>query len=375
MTADESTDRTWMAHAIRLAARGMTTTTPNPRVGCVIVRDGCLLAEGWHERPGGPHAEAMAIQVAAGRSLAGATVYVTLEPCSHHGRTPPCADALIRSGASRVVVAGLDPNPLVAGQGMARLQAAGIATEVGLLGNEAAALNAGYLRRIAGGKPWLRCKLAMSLDGRTAMASGESQWITGPAARREVQRQRARSCAVVTGAGTVRADDPRLDVRDIADTPPDRLRQPLRVVLAGRAGVDPAARIFAPPGEALLACTEMDSAQQDLWRGRGVSVVVLAGDAESRVDPAALLDELAKRDCNEVLLECGPLLSAAFAQAGLIDEHLIYMAPVLLGSRARGLIDLPFDRMAQKLALDIDGITAVGDDWLITARPRREMTP
>jgi diaminohydroxyphosphoribosylaminopyrimidine deaminase/5-amino-6-(5-phosphoribosylamino)uracil reductase len=366
---DAVEDRRWMARAIRLAARGLETTTPNPRVGCVIVRDGVALAEGWHERAGGPHAEAAAL-AAARVPLAGATAYVSLEPCSHHGRTPPCADALVRAGIARVVAAGLDPDPRVRGRGMARLSSAGVATHAGLLEAEAAELNRGYLRRIAGGRPWLRCKLAMSLDGRTAMASGESRWITGDAARRDVQRLRARSCAILTGAGTVRADDPRLDVRTPQArqaTPP---RQPLRVVLAGREPLEATARVFAPPGHALVLRRGADAGLATALAGRGVEVMTLPGDADGAVDPVAVIAELAARQCNEVLLESGPTLAGAFARAGLIDEYVIYMAPVLLGSRARALLELPFERMAERLGLHVVDVSAVGGDWRISAVPR-----
>lgn len=366
---DPVEDRRWMARAIRLAARGLDTTTPNPRVGCVIVRDGLVLAEGWHERAGGPHAEAAALACAR-VPLAGATAYVSLEPCSHHGRTPPCADALIGAGLARVVAAGLDPNPRVRGRGMARLADAGIATQAGVLEAEAAELNRGYLRRIAGGRPWLRCKLAMSLDGRTAMASGESRWITGDAARRDVQRLRARSCAVLTGAGTVRADDPRLDVRapDTAGAAPPR--QPLRVVVAGRGALAPAARIFAPPGRALVLHAGEDAGLAAALAGHDVETKTLPPGDDRGVAPGDVMGELAARGCNEVLLESGPTLAAAFARAGLIDEYVIYVAPVLLGSRARALLELPFERMAERLELRIVDVSAVGADWRISALPR-----
>ena len=368
MSAARQDDYRWMARAIRIAMRGLYTTSPNPRVGCVIVRDGALLAEGWHEQAGGPHAEAMALARIDG-SPAGATAYVSLEPCAHHGRTPPCADALIAAGLGRVVAAGLDPNPLVAGTGMARLAAAGIETLTGVLEAQAEALNPGFLRRMRGGRPWLRCKMAMSVDGRTAMASGESRWITGEAARRDVQRLRARSCAVVTGAGTVRSDDPRLDVRELDGQGPEPLHQPLRVVVQGRCTIDPDARVFARPGRVLLVGPCGNAPAPADWQARGVEWLGLNGPDGDRVDPVALLDALAARGCNEVLLECGPVLAGAFARAGLIDEYVIYMAPVLLGSSARPLLDLPLDRMAERLALRIDEITAVGEDWRICARP------
>lgn len=351
----------FMAQALRLALNGLETTSPNPRVGCVIVKDGLVVGEGWHHRAGQPHAEALAL-AAAGASANGATAYVTLEPCSHHGRTPPCAEALVRAGVTRVVCATKDPNPRVAGNGIAGLMAAGIEVVTGVLAAEAIALNAGFFSRMQRGRPRVLCKLAMSLDGRTAMASGESKWITGEAARAEVQRLRARSCAVLSGIGTVLADDPRLDVRGGE-------RQPLRVIVDSGLRTRPTARVLALPGAAMIVHAVADAARESALREAGVELLRLPGDG-GRVALHRLLETLAARECNEVLLEAGATLAGAFAQAGLIDEYRIYMAPVLLGSRARALMELPFTTMSERLPLQITAIDAVGDDWRISAVPR-----
>lgn len=352
-------DIRYMAQALRLARRGLDTTTPNPRVGCVLVRDGAVIAEGWHRRAGEPHAEVVALDMLGG-SAHGATAYVSLEPCNHTGRTPPCSDALIKAGIVRVVCAAEDPNPRVAGAGLARLRAAGIEVTAGVLAAQAVTLNAGFFSRMQRGRPTVICKLAMSLDGRTAMASGESKWITGEAARADVQRLRARSCAVVTGVGTVLADDPRLDVRDGA-------RQPLRVVVDSHLRTPASARLLDPPGEVLLVAADGDTTA--LCQHAGAEVLRLQG-ADGKVDLRALLATLATRECNEVLLESGPTLVGAFAKADLIDEYRIYMAPVFLGSVARPLLELPFSRMAERMQLRITGMDAVGDDWRISAVPQ-----
>jgi diaminohydroxyphosphoribosylaminopyrimidine deaminase/5-amino-6-(5-phosphoribosylamino)uracil reductase len=353
-------DIRYMAQALRLARFGLNTTSPNPRVGCVLVRDGQVIAEGWHQRAGEAHAEADALK-RAGESARGATAYVTLEPCSHHGRTPPCAAALIGAGVVRVVCASEDPNPQVAGKGIARLRDAGVEVRSGVLAGEAIALNAGFFSRMQRGRPRVVCKMAMSLDGRTAMASGESKWITGEAARADVQRLRARSCAVVTGAGTVLADDPRLDVREAS-------RQPLRVVVDSALRTTAVARVLSPPGAVLLAHATDPETKAVALQAAGAMLLRVPGEA-GRVDLHALLAALADRECNEVLLESGATLAGAFAQAGLIDEYRFYMAPVLLGSSARPLLELPFKQMAERLALRITAIDAVGDDWRISALP------
>ena len=362
-------DHAWMAHALRLARQGLYSTHPNPRVGCVIVRDGQLLGEGWHQRAGEPHAEVHALRQAGDRAR-GATAYVTLEPCSHHGRTPPCAEALVTAGVARVVAAMRDPNPLVAGRGLERLRSAGIEVASGVLESEARELNIGFVKRMETGLPYVRAKLAMSLDGRTAMASGESQWITGPAARSEVQRLRARSSVVLSGADTVLMDGARLTVRaaelglDPEQTELALKRPPLRVLVDGRQRV-PLDAPFFQAGPALVAST---SEAAESYRAAGHELLTLA-TAEGRVDLPALLRTLAERGANEVLLEAGPRLVGAFAALGVVDEYQIFVAAKFLGSSARPLLDLPLDRMSEARELKIEDIRAFGDDWRILARP------
>ncbi|OOG25203.1 riboflavin biosynthesis protein RibD [Thioalkalivibrio denitrificans] len=362
-------DHRYMARALVLARRGLYTTDPNPRVGCVIVRDGEVVGEGFHVRAGEPHAEILALRQ-AGEAASGATVYVSLEPCAHHGRTPPCADALVAAGVGRVVAAMRDPNPRVAGEGLARVAAAGIGTTSGVLENEARAINPGFVSRMERGRPYVRVKLAMSLDGRTAMASGESRWITGEAARREVQFLRARAGAILTGSGTVLADDPRLDVRlsaeDLGIEGP--VRQPLRVILDTALACPSAARLLDTGGSVLLLTGKQDSARHAPLQARGAEVVTLPL-AQGRLDLRALMALLAEREINEVHVEAGPRLSGALMEAGLVDELVIYMAPHLMGSAARGLMELGLETMDERIALKIEDIRAVGEDWRITARP------
>jgi diaminohydroxyphosphoribosylaminopyrimidine deaminase/5-amino-6-(5-phosphoribosylamino)uracil reductase len=365
-------DHFFMARALRLARKGLYSTHPNPRVGCVIVRDGEIVGEGWHARAGEPHAEVHALRQ-AGDKARGATAYVTLEPCSHHGRTPPCADALVAAGVSRVVAAMQDPNPQVAGNGLLRLAQAGIEVASGVLESEARALNAGFIKRMEQGLPFVRVKLAMSLDGRTAMASGESQWITGPTARAEVQRLRAQASVVLSGADTVLADDARLTVR--ADelglgaemTELAQRRPPLRVLVDGRLRV-PLSKTFFQVGPALVATCAAASAR-DRYQEDGHELLAVPG-SNGHVDLRKLLLELAGRGVNEVLVEAGPRLAGAFARAGLVDEYRIFVAPKLLGSSARPLLELPLNRMAEAPELQIVDIRAVGEDWQITAVPK-----
>lgn len=362
-----SADAAYMARALQLARQGLYTTQPNPRVGCVLVNDGVVVGGGFHARAGEPHAEVHALRQ-AGEQARGATAYVTLEPCAHHGRTPPCADALIRAGIARVVAAVQDSNPQVGGQGLARLRAAGIATECGVLEAEARALNAGFLRRMAGGLPWVRVKLAMSLDGRTAMASGESKWITGPAARRDVQKLRAQSGAVITGVGTVLADDPAMTVRieDWLDWPEGLTPvQPRRVVVDSALRTPPTAKLLAEPG-ALVVTTANDADGIAVLRAAGAEVWQQAGE---RVDLAELLRQLAAVQVNEVLVEAGPTLAGAFVAAGLVDELIVYQAPTLLGSAARPLLELPLTTMAEQQRLRVLDARAVGADWRWTLAP------
>ncbi|WP_312515020.1 bifunctional diaminohydroxyphosphoribosylaminopyrimidine deaminase/5-amino-6-(5-phosphoribosylamino)uracil reductase RibD [Stutzerimonas nitrititolerans] len=365
-----TSDHAWMARALQLARKGLYSTHPNPRVGCVIVRDGERVGEGWHVRAGEPHAEVHALRQAGDRAR-GATAYVTLEPCSHHGRTPPCAEALVKAGVARVVAAMRDPNPLVAGRGLERLRSVGIEVASGVLEGEARELNIGFVKRMEHGLPYLRAKLAMSLDGRTAMANGESQWITGPAARAEVQRLRARSSVVLTGADTVLMDDARLTVRaaelglDAEQTDLALQRPPLRVLVDGRQRV-PLDAPFFQAGPVLV--TSASSARAETYRAAGHELLALA-NAEGRVDLPALLAALAERGANEVLLEAGPRLAGAFAALGLIDEYQIFVAAKFLGSSARPLLDLPLARMSEARELKILDIRAVGDDWKICAVP------
>jgi len=358
-------DARHMARALKLAARGLNTTDPNPRVGCVIVRDGAVLGEGFHERAGGPHAELAAIAAAAG-DVRGATVYVTLEPCSHHGRTPPCADALVSAGVRRVVYACHDPNPRVNGGGAARLAAAGVEVSGGVLEAAARALNPGFLSRMERGRPWVRVKLAASVDGRTALANGESRWITGEAARQDVHRWRARASAVLAGSGTVLRDDPRLDVRL-----PEASRQPLRVVVDSSLATPPAARVLAPPGEAVLLAEQgADPGRARALESAGARIEWLPPAATGGVDLRAALSRLAALEVNELHVEGGPTLAGALWKAGLVDEMLLYQAPVVLGEQARPLLVIgPVVDMADRGRLEIIDTRRVGPDLRIRLRP------
>jgi len=352
-------DSQWMARALQLGQRGLLTATPNPRVGCVLVKNGKNIGEGWHVRAGEAHAEVHALR-AAGAAAQGATAYVTLEPCSHHGRTPPCAEALIEAGVARVVCAMQDPNPRVAGQGFAMLRAAGIAVECGLMEAAARDLNIGFVSRMTRGLPFVRSKIAASLDGRTALANGVSQWITGAAARVDVQHWRARSCALVTGIGTVLADDPQLNVRIATE------RQPLRVVLDSALRMPPTARMLQ--GGRVLVCTASQDAGKRAALERQGAEVLLLPDAAGQVDLPAVLRELARRGINEVLVEAGKTLNGALLRAGLLDELVLYLAPQLLGDAARGIADLgELLRLEQKVELAWRDVRRVGGDLRITA--------
>ena len=385
-----------MARALWLAERALYTTDPNPRVGCVLVSDGHIVGEGFHARAGQPHAERHAL-AAAGEKARGATAYVTLEPCSHTGRTGPCADALIDAGVARVVVAMEDPNPQVAGNGLRRLHDAGIRVDTGLQEAAARALNPGFILRMHQGRPLIRIKAAASLDGRTAMASGESQWITGPEAREDVQRLRARSSAIVTGIGTVLADRPSYTVRPEqwrhGEYGDESLRAPLRVILdpALRTPVDSpvvtadgaclivhaaepgAAEPGAAPDDRRRALEHAGAELLALPRARAASDPAEPGAgarAEQRgLDLHALIAELTRRECNEVLVECGATLAGAFVREALFDELIVYLAPTLLGADARGLLDLPFERMDQQVRLQWRDLRRVGDDLRLTLAP------
>jgi diaminohydroxyphosphoribosylaminopyrimidine deaminase / 5-amino-6-(5-phosphoribosylamino)uracil reductase len=364
-------DRFAMQRALTLAARGLQTTDPNPRVGCVIAQRGRVVGEGWHERAGEAHAEVAALR-AAGSQAAGATVYVTLEPCSHHGRTPPCVEALIAARVARVVIAAGDPNPRVDGKGAAALRAAGIVVESGLMEEEATDLNGGFFRRMRTGRPLLRVKLAMSLDGRTALANGESRWITGEAAREDVHRWRARSSAVLTGVGTVLADDPRLDVR-LPDEPGVVRRQPLRVVLDSQLRTPPGARLFQTPGEVLILTTL--SAPEDpralSLTAHGARLESLPLDGE-RIALSAVLDRLGELEQNEVLVEAGATLAGELLRQALADELLLYVGLRLLGPSARALVAMPpLSRLADAASFSLIDIQQVGDDLRLRLRPGR----
>lgn len=370
-TEQAALDAFYMARALELARKGVYSTHPNPRVGCVIVRDGTIVGEGWHVRAGEPHAEVHALRH-AGDKARGATAYVTLEPCSHHGRTPPCADALLEAGVSRVVAAMQDPNPDVGGRGLLRLMNAGVNVQSGVLQSEARAINKGFLKRMEHGLPYVRVKMAMSLDGRTAMASGESKWITGPEARSAVQRLRAQSSVVLTGADTVLSDDARLTVR------PDELglnaeltalavtRPPLRVLIDGRLRV-PLDAPFFKAGSALVVTCAAASARER-YHAEGHDMLALPSSG-GHVDLRKLLVELAARGVNDVLVEAGPKLAGAFTRLGLVDEFQIFVAGKFMGSSARPLLDLPLAQMNEALELQIVEMRAIGNDWRVIAIP------
>jgi diaminohydroxyphosphoribosylaminopyrimidine deaminase/5-amino-6-(5-phosphoribosylamino)uracil reductase len=354
-------DHRFMARALELAGRGLYTATPNPRVGCVIVSNGAVTGEGWHERAGAPHAEVNAL-AAAGQGARGATAYVSLEPCVHQGRTGPCTEELIKAGVARVVAAMPDPNPLVRGKGSVRLQQSGIAVETGLLADEARELNVGFVSRMTRGLPWVRLKVAASLDGKTALANGRSQWITGEEARRDGHHWRARACAVLTGAGTVRDDDPRLTVRDVPTT-----RQPLRVVVDSKLETPPAAKILEGGG-ALVAAAREDKARIAALKARGAEVIVMP-NREGKVELGELFRELARREINEVHVEAGFRLNGSLVREGFVDELLVYLAPSIIGDKAQGMFELPeITELAGRRQLVVSELRAIGSDIRVMAR-------
>ncbi len=355
-----------MLEALVLAQQAVGLSDPNPRVGCVIVAvNGQVIGRGHTQQAGGPHAEVMALRDAAarGHAVRGATVVVTLEPCAHHGRTPPCCDALIDVGVQRVVMAVQDPNPLVAGKGAARLRAAGIQVDVGPLADEARELNIGFFSRMQRNRPWVRLKAAVSLDGRTALNNGVSQWITGSAARTDGHAFRKRAGAVLTGVGTVLDDDPRLDVRLV-----DSARQPLRVVVDSRLDMPATARLLDAPGQVLVYAARPDPARQAALQARGAEVALMAG-ATGKVDLKAMLGDLAQRGINELHVEAGHKLNGSFVREGLVDEFLIYMAPKLMGAGRELAAFGPLERLQDGLALRFVSVTPLGDDLRIIARP------
>jgi len=355
-----SADHGFMARALELARQGLLTTTPNPRVGCVVVKDGAIVGEGWHRRAGEPHAELIALGEAGGRAR-GATVYVTLEPCSHFGRTPPCVDALVETRVGRVIAAMEDPNPTVNGRGLTKLREAGIDVRCGLLQHEAVELNIGFVSRMSRGRPWVRLKLASSLDGLTALPDGTSQWITGEAARRDGHAWRARACAILSGIGTVRDDDPQLNVRHL-ETP----RQPLKVIVDSHLAIDLEAKALkgAP---AWIACAVENPAKERELVDRGCELIRLP-DANGKVDLGALMAELGRRGLNEVHVEAGYKLNGSLVRAGVVDELLLYVAPALLG-KGLGAFDLeaPADLDGRR-TLRFTDVERVGPDLRLMAR-------
>jgi diaminohydroxyphosphoribosylaminopyrimidine deaminase/5-amino-6-(5-phosphoribosylamino)uracil reductase len=357
-------DRSMMATALEAAERGMFTTMPNPRVGCVIARDGEILGTGWHERAGEAHAEVRALSdvVTRGRDTRGATAYVTMEPCNHHGHTPPCTEALIVAGIARVVAAMRDPNPVAAG-GETRLRASGIAVDFGVLEREAHELNVGWIKRMRDGVPWVRVKVAATLDGRTALENGTSQWITGESARADGHRWRARACAILTGVGTVLQDDPQLNVRNV-ETP----RQPIKVIVDRDGEVPPTAKVFRA-GDAIVVTAQ--AARRD-WPSN-VRTMVLP-DGNGRIDLRAMLRRLGDEGINELHVEAGAKLNGALLQGGMVDELLMYMAPTVLGDPARGMFSMstPVARMAERIDLAIRSVDPIGNDWRILARVRKD---
>ncbi len=360
-------DIDYMTLALQLAQKGQYTCRPNPCVGCLIVRDDKIIAEGWHQKAGEDHAEIVALKL-AGEKAKEATVYVTLEPCSHQGKTGPCVEALISAGVKTVVVAMEDPNPNVCGQGIEALKKAGIEIRQAVLADQAKALNKGYIMRMENQRPFVRCKLAMSLDGRTAMASGESHWITSAPARQDVQRLRAKSSAILSGIGTVLTDNPRLTVRLDEIVANDKFEQPIRIILDPHLSTPANAAIFSEPGKTVIVTTSDDSEVVNELSAAGAEILCQEGHSNT-IDLSELLHYLAELEINDVMMETGATLSGAMLQAGLIDELIIYMAPHLMGNKARGLFNLPWlDAMKDRVNVNISDIRAVGSDWRIEAQ-------
>lgn len=354
-------DHLFMSRALQLAELGLFTTTPNPRVGCIIVKENKKVGEGWHRKAGEPHAEILALQM-AGERARGATIYVTLEPCNHHGRTRPCTDALIQAGIKRVVAAMQDPNPLVAGQGLEILRAANIEVTVGVMENEARELNIGFVSRMTRNRPWVRMKIAASLDGKTALRNGQSQWITGPDARKDGHRWRARACAILTGIGTVRDDNPQLNVREIETT-----RQPLRVVVDSKLETPTDAKILQG-SNVLIACAIENETLAAPLRAKGAEIIVIP-NASGKVELPQLLNELAQRGINELHVEAGYKLNGSLLREGLVDELLIYLAPCFLGEGAQGMANLTeLVDLKDKLSLRIVDTRMVGSDLRLLAK-------
>jgi len=356
-----SDDHAYMSQALQLAEKGLYSTSPNPRVGCVIVRDGKIAGSGWHVQTGQPHAEINALNI-AGRAAQGATVYLTLEPCSHYGRTHPCAEALIRAKVAKVIIAMQDPNPLVAGRGASLLKQSGINVLVGLMGEWAKDLNVGFVSRMINNRPWVRMKIAASLDGKTALNNGVSQWITGEAARHDGHRFRARSCAVLTGIGTVLEDDPQLSVRFIETS-----RQPLRIIIDSQLKIPTTAKVLRGEGELIFTTTD-NKERISALKEAGARPIILPSE-KGKIDLAGLMQILADFEINELLVEAGNRLSSAFIREGLVDELIIYLAPHLIGNRAMGMLQLPeLTDLSEKYNLKIKDLRMVGEDIRIMSR-------
>jgi len=356
-----SDDHAYMSQALQLAEKGLYSTSPNPRVGCVIVRDGKIAGSGWHVQTGQPHAEINALNIAGGAAQ-GATVYLTLEPCSHYGRTHPCAEALIRAKVAKVIIAMQDPNPLVAGKGASLLKQSGINVLVGLMGERAKDLNVGFVSRMINNRPWVRMKIAASLDGKTALNNGVSQWITGEAARHDGHRFRARSCAVLTGIGTVLEDDPQLSVRFIETS-----RQPLRIIIDSQLKIPTTAKVLRGEGELIFTTTD-NKERISALKEAGARPIILPSE-KGKIDLAGLMQILADFEINELLVEAGNRLSSAFIREGLVDELIIYLAPHLIGNRAMGMLQLPeLTDLSEKYNLKIKDLRMVGEDIRIMSR-------
>ncbi|HEU5399145.1 MAG TPA: bifunctional diaminohydroxyphosphoribosylaminopyrimidine deaminase/5-amino-6-(5-phosphoribosylamino)uracil reductase RibD [Gammaproteobacteria bacterium] len=368
MSEFNAADHGYMAEALRLAELGLYTTDPNPRVGAVVVKDGEVVGRGFHARAGEAHAEVLAMKE-AGAAAKGADLYLTLEPCSHQGKTPPCAEAVIAAGIKRVVAAMTDPNPQVSGKGFEKLKAAGIATAQGLMEADARALNPGFISRMTRGRPWVRSKLAVSLDGRTALATGESKWISGETSREDVHRWRARSSAVLTGIGTLLKDDPSLNVRL-----PGEWRQPIKVVVDSYLSTPPDAKILKQqPDSVFIATTVEDPEEQELLARAGANIQAFPAKGGGMMDLKAVLETLAELECNEVLVEAGAGMNGPLLAAGLIDEIILYMAPHLLGDTARGMFSLPtLASMEQRRQVDIVDMRMIGKDIRLILRPKQD---
>jgi len=367
MSEFTAADHSYMAEALRLAGLGLYTTDPNPRVGAVVVKDGKVVGRGFHSKAGEAHAEVLAMRD-AGVNAKGADLYLTMEPCSHQGKTPPCADAVIAAGVQRVVAAMTDPNPQVSGKGFEKLKAAGIATVQGLMEADAKALNPGFISRMTRGRPWVRTKLAVSLDGRTALATGESKWISGETSREDVHRWRARSSAVLTGIGTLLKDDPSLNVRL-----PGEWRQPIKVVVDTYLSTPATAKIFQrQPDSVYIATTVEDPEEHELLEKAGANIQVFPEKSGGMMDLKAVLEALSELECNEVLVEAGAGMNGPLLAAGLIDEIILYMAPHLLGDTARGMFSLPaLASMEQRRQVDIVDMRMIGKDIRLILRPKQ----